>query len=65
MQAFYAHYDQPQRNADDAIVMGQLDKDVPTIVLMGTEALWVYNDDMKNFSPGALAPFDNFMDVDI
>jgi hypothetical protein len=32
---------------------------------MGTEALWVYNNDLKNFNPGSLAPFDNFMDVDI
>lgn len=65
MLDFYTHYDQKQRNADDAIVMGELNKDVPTIVLMGTEAVWVYNKDLKNFSPGALSPFDNFMDVDI
>lgn len=65
MLAFYTHYDQAQRNADDAIVMRELDKDVPTVVLMGTEAVWVYNNDLKNFSPGALSPFDNFMDVDI
>ena len=65
MLAFYTHYDQAQRNADDAIVMQELDKDVPTIVMMGTEALWVYNSDLKNFSPGSLSPFDNFLDVDI
>ena len=65
MQALYRHYDQSQRNKDDAIVMEQLNKDVPTVVLMGTEALWVYNNDLKNFNPGSLSPFDNFMDVDI
>jgi peptide/nickel transport system substrate-binding protein len=65
MHDLYAHYDQPQRNKDAAIVMEQLNKDVPTIVTMGTAALWVYNKDLKNFSPGALSPFDNFMDVDI
>ena len=65
MNALYTHYDQPQRDADDAIVMTELQKDVPTIVLMGTEAVWAYNKDLKNFSPGALSPFDNFMDVDI
>ncbi len=65
MQSFYSHYEQPQRNKDDAIVMEQLNKDVPTIVLMGTAAVWVYNNDVRNFSPGALSPFDNFMDVDI
>jgi peptide/nickel transport system substrate-binding protein len=65
MHHLYAHYDQPQRNKDDAIVMEQLVKDVPTVVIMGTAALWVYNKDLKNFNPGALSPFDNFMDVDI
>jgi peptide/nickel transport system substrate-binding protein len=65
MQALYTHYDQPQRNKDDAVVMEELNKDVPTIVLMGTAGLWVYNKDVKNFSPGSLSPFDNFLDVDI
>lgn len=65
MLALYSHYDQAQRNADDAIVMTQLIKDVPTIVLMGTNGLWVDNKDLKNFHPGSLSPFDNFMDVDI
>jgi peptide/nickel transport system substrate-binding protein len=65
MLTLYTHYDQADRNKDDAIVMQELNKDVPTIVLMGTEALWVYNNDVKNFSPGALSPFDNIMDVDI
>jgi peptide/nickel transport system substrate-binding protein len=65
MHALYTHYDQPDRNKDDAIVMEELNKDVPTVVLMGTEQLWVNNKDLKNFDPGALSPFDNFMDVDI
>jgi peptide/nickel transport system substrate-binding protein len=65
MTAFYAHYDQPRRNADDAVVMQQLDKDVPTVVMMGTSNLWIYNRDLKNFNPGSVSPFDNFMDVDI
>ena len=65
MQNLYKHYEQTDRNKDVAIVMEQLNKDVPTVVLMGTEALWVYNDDLKNFNPGSLSPFDNFMDVDI
>ena len=65
MLALYTHYDQAQRNADDAVVMEELNKDIPTVVVMGTEAVWVYNKDLKNFSPGALSPFDNFLDVDI
>jgi hypothetical protein len=65
MLALYRHYDQAQRNKDAAVVMEQLDKDVPTIVLMGTEGLWVTNKDLKNFDPGELSPFDNFMNVDM
>jgi len=65
MHDLYAHYDQADRNKDDAVVMTQLNQDVPTVVMMGTAALWVYNKDLKNFNPGALSPFDNFMDVDI
>jgi peptide/nickel transport system substrate-binding protein len=65
MHDLYAQYDQAGRNKDDAVVSEQLDKQVPTIVLMGTEGLWVTNRDLKNFNPGALSPFDNFMDVDI
>lgn len=65
MLTFYTHYSQPKRNADDAVVMNELVKDVPTIVLMGSNQLWVYNRDLKDFHPGALSPFDNFMNVDI
>jgi peptide/nickel transport system substrate-binding protein len=65
MTKYYADYDPAARNADDAIVTEQLIKDVPTIVLMGESGFWVYNRDLKNFHPGALTPFDNFMDVDI
>jgi peptide/nickel transport system substrate-binding protein len=65
MHDLYLHYDQSDRNKDDAILAEQLDKDVPTIVIMGTAVLWVYNKDIVNFQPGALSPFDNFMNVDI
>lgn len=65
MHALYRHYDQTQRDADDAVVEQELDKQVPTMVLMGTDGLWVTNKDLKNFNPGALSPFDNFMNVDI
>lgn len=65
MHQLYSHYDQSQRNADDAIVMSELVKDVPTVVMMGTELVWAYNKDLHNFHPGAVAPFDDFMNVDI
>jgi len=65
MHDLYAHYDQADRNRDDAIVMEQLNQDVPTVVIMGTEGLWVYNKDITNFKPGSLAPFDLFTGVDV
>ncbi|HEY8314249.1 MAG TPA: peptide ABC transporter substrate-binding protein [Candidatus Baltobacteraceae bacterium] len=64
-QAVFRHFDQTQRNADDAIVMEELNKDVPTVVITGTKTLWVWNKDLKNFIPNATSPFDNFMNVDI
>jgi len=65
MNEFFTHFDQAQRNKDAAVVYEELNKDVPTIVLMGTEALWSYNKDMKNFNPGSLSPFDEFWNVDV
>lgn len=65
MHDLYTHYDQAQRNADDAIVQEQLVKDVPTVVIMGTQLVWAENRDLKHFHPGAISPFDNMMDVDI
>jgi len=65
MHDFFSHYNQADRNKDDSIVMTELIKDVPTIVTLGTANLWVYNRDVKNLDPGALSPFDNFMNVDI
>lgn len=65
MHDLYGHYDQEQRNKDAAIVMEELNKDVPTIVTSGREDIFFFNKDLKNFHPGALAPFDDMMDVDI
>lgn len=65
MHALFAHYDQQKRNADDAVVFEQLVKDVPTVVMMGREDLFVFNRDLKNFHPNGVTPFDNMMNVDI
>ena len=65
MHALYAHYDQPQRNADDATVMEELDTDVPMIVENGREDVFVVNKDLKNFDFNAASQFDDFMNVDI
>lgn len=65
MHALYHHYDQAQRNKDDAILFEQLDQDVPTIVTSGREDIFFFNKDLKNFHPGAVTQFDQFMNVDI
>jgi peptide/nickel transport system substrate-binding protein len=61
----YSHYDQAQRNADDAILFEQLAKDVPTVITNGREDVYIYNSDLKNFHPNAVTQFDDFMNVDI
>ncbi len=65
MDDLYTQYDQAGRNKDSAIVMNELVKDVPTIVLRVRKDLYVENRDLKNFHPNGVTPFDNMMDVDI
>jgi peptide/nickel transport system substrate-binding protein len=65
MDALFAHYDQPQRNADMLTVQQELVKEVPWIVTSLREDIFAYNSDLKNFHPNAITPFDNMMDVDI
>lgn len=63
--ALFSHYDQAQRNADDAILFKALAHDRPQITLLGVEEGYVYNKDIKNFHPNDVSPFDDFMNVDI
>lgn len=63
--ALFAHYDQAQRNADDAIVFAQLAKDTPTVVMYVRDDISIFNRDLKNFHPNNVSPFDDFMNVDI
>ncbi|MFN2449489.1 MAG: peptide ABC transporter substrate-binding protein [Candidatus Baltobacteraceae bacterium] len=65
MHALYAHYDQAQRNADDAILFEEINKDVPMIVANGREDIFFFNADLKGYRPGGVAPFDDMMNVDI
>jgi len=58
-------YDRAKRARYLTFVQEQVYKDVPTIVLDARREIFGYNDDMKNYHPNAVAPFDNFMDVDI
>jgi peptide/nickel transport system substrate-binding protein len=65
MDALFAHYDQPQRNADVLTVEQELVKDIPMIVTSLREDIFAYNSDLKNFHPNAITPFDNMLNVDI
>lgn len=65
MRALYSHYDQTQRNADDAILFTQLARDLPMIVEYVRQDVYIYNSDLKNFHPNQVTPFDDFMNVDI
>jgi hypothetical protein len=65
MHDLYGHYDQAQRNADDKIVFEELAKDRPQITLMGVEEGYIYNRDLKGFSPNGVTPFDGIENVDI
>lgn len=65
MQTLYTHFDQAQRDKDDATVQEEMDKDVPMIVFNGREDIYVVNKDLKNFHPNAVSQFDNMMDADI
>lgn len=47
------------------VVQEQVVKDVPTIVTSVREDLYVFNDDLKDFHPNAVTPFDDMMNVDI
>jgi peptide/nickel transport system substrate-binding protein len=65
MDAFFTHYEQPQRNADVLVVEQEFVKDVPMFVTSLREDIYAYNSDLKNFHPNSITPFDNMMNVDI
>ncbi|HTZ53534.1 MAG TPA: peptide ABC transporter substrate-binding protein [Candidatus Acidoferrum sp.] len=64
-RAVFSHYDQAQRNADDAVIFKALAHDRPQITILGVEEGYIYNKDLKNFHPNDVSPFDDFMNVDI
>jgi len=65
MHALFSHYDQAQRNADDKILFEQLAADRPQFTLSGTEEIYIYNKDLKNFHPNDVTPFDGALAWDI
>ncbi len=46
-------------------IQEQIYRDVPVIVLDTRRDIYAYNDDLVNWHPNPLAPFDDVLDVDI
>jgi peptide/nickel transport system substrate-binding protein len=65
MDALGEHYEQSQRTADVRVFAQEFVRDVPSIVSFLRVDLFAYNNDLKNYRPNNLTPFDNMMDVDI
>jgi peptide/nickel transport system substrate-binding protein len=58
-------YDRAKRVKDMTFIQEQIVRDVPTIVLDTRKEIYAYNDDLKNFHPNPVAPFDDILKVDI
>ncbi len=58
-------YDQAKRAPDLAFVQRAVYAQVPTIVVDARKELYAYNDDLKNWHPNPISPFDNMLNVDI
>ncbi|HEY4441158.1 MAG TPA: peptide ABC transporter substrate-binding protein [Candidatus Elarobacter sp.] len=65
MRRQLATYDPKAQLAASRIVQESIVRDVPTIVTDVREDLFAYNDDLKNFHPNQVTPFDNLVDLDI
>jgi len=58
-------YDQAKRAVDLRQVQEATYRAVPTVVLDARKELFVYNDDLKNWNPNPVSPFDDMLHVDI
>jgi peptide/nickel transport system substrate-binding protein len=65
MERFKSFYSFPERQPYANFVQEQLQKDAPTIVTSINEDIFAFNSDLTGFHPNQLAPFDDFMNVDI
>lgn len=65
LDEFRKTYDPKLQKSLAAIVQRQVVADVPTIVTSFREDIFAFNDDLQNFHPNAVTPFDNIMNVDI
>ena len=65
MNAFSRLYTFPERQPYANYIQEQLQRDVPSIVLSIPDELWAYDSKLRGFQAGSIAPFDDFMNVDI
>ncbi|MFN2459809.1 MAG: peptide ABC transporter substrate-binding protein [Candidatus Velthaea sp.] len=65
MHAFKEEYDEAKRNPYDYAVTDEIARDVPIVVLDVRDDIYAYNTDMHGWHPNPVAPFDDFMNVDI
>jgi len=65
MKRFSVTYDERTRQQYERTVVGEMVKDVPIIVTVVREDVFIFNKDLKNFRPNQVSPFDDFMNVDI
>jgi peptide/nickel transport system substrate-binding protein len=65
LKEFRQTYDHARQKELSWIVQRQIAGDVPTIVLNFREDMYAFNDDLRNFHPNAVTPFDDMMNVDI
>jgi peptide/nickel transport system substrate-binding protein len=59
------HYNRADRVADLKFIQEQVYKDVPIIVLDARRDIYAFNDDLKDWHPNPVAPFDDMLNVDI
>jgi len=65
LEAFRHTYDLSRQRELSWDVQRQIVKDVATIVMNFREDMYGFNDDLQNFHPNAVTPFDDMMNVDI
>jgi peptide/nickel transport system substrate-binding protein len=65
MAASRLEYDPAKRTPGEKMIQEQIAKDAPLVVLDTRKDISAYNDDLKNWHPSSLAPFDDMMNVDI
>jgi peptide/nickel transport system substrate-binding protein len=58
-------YDDALRVGDAHVIQQRIYDDAPLIVLDSRREIYTYNDDLKNWHPNPLAPFDDMLNVDI